>query len=582
MARPIAVIDAETDPFKRGRVEIKPFIWGFYNGETYKEFTYFENLPEKIAKAAKKEGMQDFTEFIPFMEEQEIIVYAHNGGKFDYHFLLDYLEPFERVMIIGGRLAKFKIGLCEFRDSFNIIPVGLDKWQKQAFDYSILEESERYKPANWRKIRDYLQSDCLNLYNMVSAFIDRFGLHLTQATASMQHWQRVTERKAPNSGYDFYQDFHPFYYGGRVECFDVGLIENDFTMIDINSAYPYAMLHEHPIGLDYTVEHDFNLDTITGADFFHIKAIAHGSLPYRDDDNTLTFPNDRTMREYFVTGWELQAALDTKTIDKNIECLTRYSFHALTDFTAFIQPLYNERKNAREIGDKSTVLFNKLLMNGLYGKFAANPAEYGEYIVLDGEFTGVFEALRAGTMRRGHVLENLSGYEFAGELGPWVMGKRGLDEEKQRYYNVATAASITGFVRAYLWRALCQCQGVLYCDTDSIAARDVSMIPLGDELGEWSVDGHFQRGAIAGKKLYAFRYKKGTEPKDKTGKNTCWKIASKGGRLSARQIVRICQGEQVTFEPESPTFSLFKEPYLNKRNFVMTAKIMPNLNKRVK
>jgi len=197
-------------------------------------------------------------------------------------------------------------------------------------------------------------------------------------------------------------------------------------------------------------------------------------------------------------------------------------------------------------------------MNGLYGKFAANPSEYGEYIVLDGEFTGVFDLLRSGDMRLGHPIENLSGYTFAGELGPWVMGVRDLDEEKQRYYNVATAASITGFVRAYLWRAICQCGGVLYCDTDSIAARDVSMIPLGDELGDWGADGVFERGAIAGKKLYAYRYKKGTEPKDNAGKNICWKIASKGGRLSPRQIVRICKGEQIVFEPETPTFSLLR------------------------
>jgi len=322
MARPIAVIDAETDPFKKGRVEIKPFIWGFYNDEVYEEFTDLSALPKALQVEAKKEGMRDIAE----LESQEIIVYAHNGGKFDYHFLLDHLEPFERVMIIAGRLAKFKIGLCEFRDSFNIIPVGLDKWQKQAFDYSILEASERYKPNNWRKIREYLQSDCLNLYNMVSAFIDRFGMHLTQATASMKQWQGVTGRKAPNSGPEFYQDFSDFYYGGRVECFDSGLIEKEFHMIDIRSAYPYGMLSEHPIGLDYSISQNWDRNNIVGADFFHISAIPHGSMPFRTDDNTLIFPNDRTRREYHVTGWELQAAIDTGAIDNSIELIGRYSF----------------------------------------------------------------------------------------------------------------------------------------------------------------------------------------------------------------------------------------------------------------
>jgi len=64
-------------------------------------------------------------------------------------------------MIIAGRLARFKIGLCQFRDSFNIIPVGLDKWQKQEFNYEILEESERYKPRNWKNNkRIFIQRLC--------------------------------------------------------------------------------------------------------------------------------------------------------------------------------------------------------------------------------------------------------------------------------------------------------------------------------------------------------------------------------------------------------------------------------------
>lgn len=595
MPRPIAVIDAETDPFKRGRIIIKPFIWGFYDGQTYEEFTILSALSPALYKEAIKSGMRDISEFVPFLEEKEIIVYAHNGGKFDYHFLLDHLEPFEQVMIIAGRLARFKIGLCQFRDSFNIIPVGLDKWQKQEFNYEILEESERYKPRNWKNIRSYLYSDCVNLFNMVSAFIDRFGLHLTQASASMKHWQGIANRTAPDSGPEFYADFKPFYYGGRVECFKAGLIEHPFKMIDIKSAYPYAMLDQHPISLTYDVVNDWNPEDITGSDFYHISAIAHGSLPYRVKENdiavglwaglpgdhidALIFPNDRQRREYYITGWELKAAVETGTIDEDIRLKARYVFHETIDFKDYINPLYDERKEAKKINDKATELFNKLLMNSLYGKFAANPAEYSEYMVIDPEFAGIFEALQSGVIKRGHLIEQLENYEFAGELGPWVMGKRDVLEERQRYYNVATAASITGYVRAYLWRALCQSEGVLYCDTDSIAAVNISANTLGNELGDWSIDGEFSRGAIAGKKLYCFRYKRGKEPTDKKGKKILWKIASKGGRLNPREIVKICKGSKVTYFPESPTFSLFKEPALNNRDFVMTAKIMPVLNK---
>ena len=93
--RTIAVIDCETDPFKRGRIPA-PFIWGFYNGETYEEFTNFNEVPStKLLK-----DMRDTSELIPYLQSQDIIVYAHNGGKFDYHFL-----PGERLVSQQQRLA---------------------------------------------------------------------------------------------------------------------------------------------------------------------------------------------------------------------------------------------------------------------------------------------------------------------------------------------------------------------------------------------------------------------------------------------------------------------------------------------
>ena len=69
----IATIDAETDPFKKGRVP-KPFLWGWFDGKDYREFT-------------------DTRKAVAFIKKQNCICYAHNGGKFDFHYLLAYLEP---------------------------------------------------------------------------------------------------------------------------------------------------------------------------------------------------------------------------------------------------------------------------------------------------------------------------------------------------------------------------------------------------------------------------------------------------------------------------------------------------------
>lgn len=56
----------------------------------------------------------DTEEFIDFVSGQEIIVYAHNGGKFDRHFIIEKISHYEPLTIINGRLAKFKIGWWNF------------------------------------------------------------------------------------------------------------------------------------------------------------------------------------------------------------------------------------------------------------------------------------------------------------------------------------------------------------------------------------------------------------------------------------------------------------------------------------
>src|SRR4030042_3179616 len=87
--RPFATLDSETDPFLKGRIP-EPFVWGFYDGKSFRHYTH-----ETVHSLIKD------------ISEQKIIVYAHNGGKFDYHFLLPYMEPFDRVKIISGRLSPF-------------------------------------------------------------------------------------------------------------------------------------------------------------------------------------------------------------------------------------------------------------------------------------------------------------------------------------------------------------------------------------------------------------------------------------------------------------------------------------------
>lgn len=180
-----------------------------------------------------------------------------------------------------------------------------------------------------------------------------------------------------------------------------------------------------------------------------------------------------------------------------------------------------------------------------------NPRRYKDYQILPPELIGC--------LHRDNEKEWLDAegrvWNFGGYFGPNVLASSPIPEDKWRFYNVATAASVTGFVRAYLWRALCASQGVLYCDTDSIAAVDPG-VPLGGELGQWEVEGAFIGGAIAGKKLYGFEYDAESRPLDQHGNRVRYKVASKGARLCYAEIRKVARGETVRYMPEVPTYRI--------------------------
>lgn len=529
-ARDIAVADCETDPFKINRVP-KPFIWGYYDGKEYKEFYTTDD-------------------FVAFIRIKRIILYAHNGGKFDWHFLLDHLEPYADIMVINGRIAKCYIGDCELRDSYNILPVPLKAYKKDDIDYKLMEADKRHIPKNWRTICKYLKSDCVYLYELVSGFIGLYGMQITQASAAMAQWKKI-HKYIPQTDKDFYEKFSSYYYGGRVECFQSGVIDVDFSVWDINSAYPHAMMFHHPYSETYSHAEGY----VSGADFYTVNCISRGAFPFRglgtpDNAAGLRFPNDDEMRTYTITGWEYQAAIETNTIEK-VDVIESYLFDDHVNFEPYVMHFYNMRLEAKARKDEAQSLFAKLLMNSLYGKFAANPENYRNNMIVPMDVIGGLDRV---------------GWEFAGELGPWGLAEASLTEEQLHYYNVATGASITGFVRAMLWRAICSSKGVLYCDTDSIAAcGQGASVLLGDALGQWKHEGYFDRAGIAGKKLYIFR------GKPQAGGTREYKTAAKGAKLTNSQLWQVAAGGHVNYESETPTFSVKKNPAFVKRRLKNTA-----------
>ena len=169
--KPFAVLDLETDPFKAGRLP-RPFAAGFYNGD-YPSLYWGDDCIKYL---------------IEDLKEYDGYVYAHNGGKFDFHFLLPYLPRSalnKSIRIINGRIVEFRIGKARLRDSWNILPVPLARLAKDEIDYKKLEPDIRHKYM--AEIREYLYSDCKHLRDNIIRFINEYGLHLTIPSAAFRN-----------------------------------------------------------------------------------------------------------------------------------------------------------------------------------------------------------------------------------------------------------------------------------------------------------------------------------------------------------------------------------------------------------
>lgn len=538
-----AVLDIETDPFKKGRMEIAPFCAGFYDGKLLQTFWGADCIQQLIALCRKT---------------KKKIIYAHNGGNFDFHFLLEHLPVADcKFLCIGKRIVQIKTPWgFEFRDSFAIIPKALAAYHKTKISYRHFERGVREKYR--KQILDYLGDDLRDLFKMVSGFMARFPAELTLASATFKLLQKEFGADTGRSTAEYDAMLRPFYFAGRVQFWRLGAVPFPCATVDINSAFPWAMTKPHAHGFEFKVGTKIPKRNAEQS-FFVVTCDGGGELPWRKPDGGVDFPFGE--KDFFVTGWELLAALEVGAV-KNLKIHQVLTPKETRDFARFVNHFYKAKVDAKRRGDKEEEFFNKIVLNGGYGKLALNPRRFSEVAV-----TGIYDTppdVDGKTKKKRKANAALAGWSVQ-----WDDTERGLTfhsrpsyrEGIDKFVNVATAASITGCVRAFLIRSKAKCKNVVYCDTDSLTAGDVSALKMSDALGDWKLEMTYPKNGfhIAGKKLYAgLGRKPGKAEKE-------WKTASKGVRLSPQKIVAVAKGAERTHVSQAPTFSVFSPPRFVRR-----------------
>lgn len=514
-----ATFDIETDPFEHGLV-VKAFACDFFDGNTHHVFWGDDCLKKALPLLLKYDG----------------VVYAHNGGKFDWHHVIGLL-PFEKlaVSIINGRISSVKFNKCELRDSYLILPTKLKNIGGK-LDIEINKLKKDVRDLHREEIIKYLKADCESLYVALERFFNEYGVKLTLAAVSFSEIKK-TGIKIPKGNPRFDEMFRKFYYGGRVQVFRPGVIERpSLYYIDINSAYPNAMKFKHPYGFSYYKSRkEIPAKLETGfVEFIGTNTHKYGFLPYREKTG-IRFPVGEKLH-YCVTGREFMMALKHNAV-KVDRVLSYYYFNETVDFIPFVEKFYNLRLGRKAEGDKQGDLFAKLILNSGYGKFATNPDRFKDYTLWEiGE------------------KPDEDGWGIVEEYEDWgyALWEKSLEEKDKYYYNVATAASITGFVRSFLMESILAVKNPIYCDTDSIFCEDTGDLKLSPNLGDWKIEATGNKIWVGGKKIYVFRL---DEKDDKV--NFKYKYACKGAPLKPSQIIKMVEtGKHILWQSDAPSYSL--------------------------
>jgi hypothetical protein len=597
----MAILDMETDPFdniKRDR--INPFLCVLYSprfdelgvatdpGQPGCHIIWEENHDELIARVV------EFIEGLP----EKFTVYAHNGGKFDYMFLVSRLRG--AVSFKGRGIMSAKVNGHELRDSLLVIPESLANIQKDAFDYHNMQRGKR---ARFRdEITRYCVSDCRYLYGIVDAFRSEFGPRLTIGQAGLGELRKHYKIKPFREGWDGY--IRQYYFGGRVECIEgAGDFRGDYKMYDINSSYPNVMAKfKHPVGdfFDYTLRTGDPSDDTCFVDLDCLNS-GPGSNPGRpggaligrdaEGRTTARLPHGRfmtTIHEFEVA--RRYGLISNVKINFCVDCRER------TTFAKFVLPLYDRRQMIKgELqamkargGEGSQAwydlardsLFVKLILNSCYGKTGQNPRNFKDHWITDPHQAppGAWLASIADLASEADRILYGDGPEFMDERY-WIWTK---PAPRHTYNNVGVAASVTGAARAVLLEAMQHADGAIYCDTDSLICRSLDHVPGvididATRLGAWNLDDTSSRVLIVGKKTYGLWH---DTPKVRTlaqlryGLAPDFTIKSKGvptGGLAWHDLLAMLNGQSTLTVNRAPTLDRFGRQRYIEREIRATA-----------
>jgi hypothetical protein len=474
-----------------------------------------------------------------------MIWYAHNGGEYDYKYLLDEIrkiKPHAKIRLICQGMSKRLIGAkvtigkhrYEVRDSLSLVPVPLKKFLADfapaALQKGELNFNEHVFDPTSPDDRAYLRADILGLLaalvTLRATVRDVFGVPLgwTAGATAMKAWRRTL---APGCiywrGTEQREEFcREAYHGGLVTLSSIAPQTHVYD-VDVNAMYAWCMGKGVPNGrYAWSDTEAAGYPGIYRCQVEVPEAQEFTFLPYRHPQfQCLCWPTG--VFDTVLTTPEIDAAR-TRGIDVRIS--TGVVWEGVdTPFDLFIN-LAERLELSATSRDSATKHVAKILRNSLYGKFGA----HGESMAL------CFEP------------DSVDGWEpIIDEItGEWrgLWGK--MEELNAPYIHPEWASFITARARIMLSELVdaVGSQNCFYTDTDSLKVRAdcpaLSSLSFGRRYGQVKLVDRYQMFQAGGPKNYVGLTLEGE-----------WKQACKGiplKHLPPAVHLRALAGEHVTVD----------------------------------
>lgn len=414
----ICTFDIETD-YPDNPEDV--ILIGFYDGEKYYEFDNFDSF---LGQSLKSKYYNN-------------AIYAHNGGRFDFKFLLDSLSNYNydyEILDVGGSILNIRIPFhkivktngeirfkynINYRDSYALLKDSLHKIthsfkvphrKKEANFFKPDEKDYIDKYKNWELFREYLEYDTIGLYEAIRHFEDiihRYNgnIKLTIASTSINIFKnnylktnifpinkniQIGEMLGKPVILNIEDEIRNNYVGGRTEIFKRSG-ENLFYY-DVNSLYPWVM-HENKFPISNPVFATAEQITKNDVGFFQCNIsypeCPHGIplLPkkiFGKHYNKLIYPVGKWSGLYHsdMIKYAIKEGYD-------IEVLYGFIFDYEYLFKDFVNDMYSLRKE-----NESYKLIFKYILNSLYGKFAQKRTTKQIIRVLDEDLFNLYQDVK--------------------------------------------------------------------------------------------------------------------------------------------------------------------------------------------